>query len=55
MKKEINNTMEKPQEQNEEMKKKITHNEPIYCGKKGCKKIIGHRGYNKRERWYEGV
>ena len=37
------------------MKKKITHNDPVYCRKKGCKKIIGYYDYNKRERWHDGV
>ena len=34
---------------------KITHNEPVYCEAKGCKKIIGHKRYNGRISWYDGV
>jgi len=37
------------------MKKKITTFGEVLCSKTGCKKVIGHKGYNGRVRWYEGV
>ena len=36
-------------------KTKITTFERVFCDKKGCKKVIGHKGYNGRIRWYDGV
>lgn len=36
-------------------KKKITTFERVLCDKKGCKKVIGYKGYNGRIRWRDGV
>jgi hypothetical protein len=34
---------------------KATTIKKIYCDKEGCGKIIGHKGYNGRIKWYNGT